>query len=73
MNVEEGPSYGAAIIAGVGAGIYPSVREACENILKEVTETEPDPGNVSRYSKYYDVYRSLYKDLKSDFAKLNTI
>lgn len=73
LNVEEGPSYGAAIIAGVGAGLYPSVRKACGSILKEVTETEPDPDNREKYAKYYDIYRSLYKDLKGDFKKLDQV
>jgi xylulokinase len=73
LNVEEGPSYGAAIIAGVGAGLYPSVRKACSGILKEVTEVEPDPDNRERYARYYEVYRSLYGSLKGDFGRLDSI
>jgi xylulokinase len=73
LNVEEGPSYGAAIIAGVGAGLYPSVRKACSSILKEVTDTEPDAETNARYSRYYAVYRSLYKDLKGDFERISGI
>jgi xylulokinase len=73
LNVEEGPSYGAAIIAGVGAGLYPSVRKACSSILKEVTETGPDAETNDRYSRYYAVYRSLYTDLKGNFQKLSYI
>jgi len=70
LNVEEGPSYGAAIIAGVGAGVYPSVRQACSSILKEATETRPHPGNAEKYARYYEIYRSLYGDLKGDFRRL---
>jgi len=44
---------GALIIAGVGVGLYPSVREACSSILKEVTDTEPDAENTKKYAKYY--------------------
>jgi xylulokinase len=73
LNVEEGPSYGAAIIAGVGIGLYPSVKEACSSILKEVTDTEPNPETNSIYAKYYEVYRSLYGSLKGDFGKLNQV
>ena len=73
LNVEEGPSYGAAIIAGVGVGLYPSVKEACTAILKEVTETGPDPDISVKYAKYYGVYRSLYGSLKGDFEKLSGI
>ena len=34
VDSKEGPALGAAILAGVGAGIYPSVEEACRKIIK---------------------------------------
>ena len=71
LNVEEGPSYGAAILAGVGAGIYKNVEEATGSIIKEVSETTPNPDNVTKYAKYYEVYKSLYNSLKGDFKKLD--
>ena len=71
LNVEEGPSYGAAILAGVGAGMYKNVEEATGSIIKEVSETSPDPDNVTRYAKYYEIYKSLYSSLKGDFEKLD--
>ena len=71
LNIEEGPSYGAAILAGVGAGIYKNVEEATGSIIKEVSETSPNPDNISKYAKYYEVYRSLYSSLKGDFEKLD--
>ena len=70
LNVEEGPSYGAAIIAGVGAGIYKNVREATDKIIREDTEVEPVAENVSKYAKYYKVYQSLYGSLKRNFERL---
>jgi len=72
LNIEEGPSYGAAILAGVGAGIYPSVREAVKNIITEVSETDPIHGNTEEYKKHYRVYRALYQNLKGDFVKLSS-
>jgi len=71
LNVEEGPSYGAAILAGVGAGIYKNVRKATKKIIKEDTEVDPIPDNVSKYNKYYKIYKSLYGSLKGDFEKLD--
>jgi len=73
LNIEEGPSYGAAILAGVGAGIYSDVREATDSIVKEVSENSPDPNNVLKYGKYYKVYQSLYNSLKEDFKKINLV
>lgn len=73
LNVEEGPSYGAAILAGVGAGIYPSVKDACSSIIVEVEETDPIPENSLKYSKYYEVYRSLYRSLEEDFRRVSVV
>ncbi|MBC8389723.1 MAG: xylulokinase [Actinobacteria bacterium] len=70
LNVEEGPSYGAAILAGVGAGIYKTVKEAADRIIKEVNRTSPNSDNVKKYRKYYKSYRSLYQSLKGEFFKI---
>jgi xylulokinase len=70
LNVEEGPSYGAAILAGVGAGIYPTVEEAVSMMIKEVSCTTPVKENVKKYNKIYKTYRSLYKNLKDDFKEI---
>lgn len=73
LNVEEGPSYGAAILAGVGVGIYKDVREAAASIIKEISRTLPNEGNIGKYAEYYKVYKSLYGSLKGDFKKLDRI
>lgn len=73
LKVEEGPSYGAAILAGVGAGIYSSVEEVTSRIIKEVSSTDPIPENVEKYLKIYKVYRSLYESLEKDFKNLVSI
>jgi len=71
LNVEKGPSYGAAILAGVGAGIYSSVRDATDIIIKEESEVYPVKENVKIYARYYKVYRSLYSSLEKDFRNLD--
>lgn len=68
-NLEEGPSAGAAIMAAVGSGAYKSVGEACDNIVKVVSRTEPISRNVSMYEEFFQTYRSLYPTLKDTFAK----
>ncbi len=70
LNVEEGPSYGAAILAGVGAGIYPTVEEAASVMIKEVSSTMPIKENTKKYNKIYKTYRSLYENLKGDFKEI---
>ncbi len=73
LNVEEGPAYGAAIIAGVGSGLYNDVREAVSLIIKETTETSPNSENTEKYLRYYKIYKSLYSNLKDDFRELAAI
>ena len=73
LNVEEGPSYGGALLAGVGVGIYGSVQEATDKVIKEVEEVLPIAENIEKYDRIYEIYRSLYSDLKEDFVKLSGI
>ncbi|GAG92323.1 unnamed protein product, partial [marine sediment metagenome] len=73
LNVEEGPAYGAALIAGVGCGIYSSIEEAAGKTIKEANQINPIEENVKKYEKLYKIYGSLYEDLKDDFEKLSHI
>ena len=64
---EEGAAFGAAILAGVGAGAWPSVDKACEAIVRVATTTRPDPKNIAvmndgfrRYQRLYPALRSIY-------------
>lgn len=62
----EGGAYGAAIVAGVGAGWWADI-EAAAKLLKEETITYPIAENVPIYEKYYEIYSGLYHDLKDRF------
>jgi len=73
LNIEEGPAYGVALLAGVGAGIYESVDQACSRTIKEVSENNPIPENVTKYKKLYQIYKSLYQSLKEEYKKLEGI
>jgi len=66
----EGPALGAAILAGVGAGIYPSVSEACKRIIKTNPPQYPISVNIGKYSEYYQLYCELYPCMKESFRKL---
>jgi len=73
INIDEGPAFGVALLAGVGAGLYPSVQEACHAAIRVVSTTEPNPENSATYARLYAVYRSLYPALKPKFDKLAQI
>ena len=70
---KEGPALGVAILASVGAGIYSSVSEACEAIIKTDKVQAPKAENVPEYEKYYQLYREIYPALKAQYAKLATL
>jgi len=73
INVDEGPAYGAALLAAVGAGIFPSVQEACDATISVSNTLEPMKEATEIYGKYYAVYRALYPDLKEHFRKIAVI
>lgn len=73
LNVEEGPAYGAAIIAGVGVGIFDSFENVSEKIIKVEDEITPIKENVKTYEKYYKIYQDLYPSLKKEYKKLSKL
>ncbi len=62
----EGGAYGAALVAGVGAGIWPNLQTAIEGIAVE-TRTLPDAARGATYDAAFAVYRELYPALKPRF------
>lgn len=70
INIDEGPALGAAILAGVGTGIYRDVREASDAIIKVVRSVEPDEEWRKTYADLYQVYKGLYPALKPSFDRL---
>ena len=73
INSTEGPAYGAALLAAVGAGFYDSIEEACRTAIRIVERTEPMAGNTALYEDYYGIYRDLYPALKPSFDKVTEI
>ena len=70
VRTEEGPAYGAAILASVGAGAYGSVPEACQAIIKISRRIQPERKAKAAYGRYYQQYRRLYPALKQEFPLL---
>lgn len=65
----EGAAYGAALLAGVGAGAWPTVEAACETAVRVTSVTLPGP-EQALYNVYYPHYRALYPALKGHFAEM---
>lgn len=67
INVDEGPAFGVALLAGVGCGLFSSVAEACRATIQVEDETEPREAEKNRYEGYYRLYRELYPQLVEAF------
>ena len=69
LEADEGPAFGAAIIAGVGAGVWPSLEAACQTCIRVRERYEPGP---DVYIESCDRYRTLYPHLKGWFVESGT-
>jgi xylulokinase len=73
LTVDEGPAYGAALLAGVGAGLYPSIETACERFIRTKDRILPNPERQQRYNECYDMYRQMYGVLRHSFQRLSRL
>ena len=71
INTTEGAAYGAALLAGVGAGVWPDVDSACAAGIKITGSTRPQAKTVAQYETLYALYRDLYPALKEMSHKLS--
>jgi xylulokinase len=68
VNVTQGAAYGAALLAGVGTGIYADAEQACERTVRETASTKPGPDALA-YTEVYQRYRALYPVLAPEFRR----
>lgn len=71
--VDEGPAYGAALLAAVTTGWFSTVEEACSMVRLRPEVTEPDAARAEVYKEYLDVYRSLYPITSSAMNRLSEL
>jgi xylulokinase len=69
VNAAQGAAFGAALLAGVGAGIFTSVKDACNKTIRVRLAATPGK-DAETYQRFYPRYRALYAALKDEFAKL---
>lgn len=67
---EEGPAFGAALLAGVGAGIYTDVADAVQQSVRVIGVTEPDRERVQVYAELYATYKTIYPTLRATMHAL---
>ena len=67
IESEEGPGYGAAILAAVGCGEFENVESAVDKLVHVVETVEPDTELVEKYEKCYRKFKKYYPALKGLF------
>jgi xylulokinase len=72
VEAEEGAAYGAALLAGVGSGIWPSVDAACGAVVRVADRVSPEPSNSGLLDKQYQAFRLLYPALRSVTERLTS-
>ena len=66
VNREEGPAYGAALLAAVGAGAFPDLRAAVEATLTRAPLEVPEPSAHEEYAQPYARFRNAFPAARPD-------
>ncbi len=73
INAEQGPAYGVALLAAVGAGAFKNVEEACAATIRVVSKTPLNKKGVAVCDRGFPIYQQLYRSLKGDFAAIGRL
>ncbi|MEI6778200.1 MAG: xylulokinase [Chloroflexales bacterium] len=65
---DHGAAYGAALLAGLGAGAFATPEDAVAG-MPLAEPSPPDPAVVAQYQRIYERYRALYPALREQFAR----
>jgi xylulokinase len=71
VAAEEGAAYGAALIAGVGAGNWKTIDEACAETICISETIKPEAEAVKIFNHQYKAFQSVYSALSSVMKILN--
>jgi len=70
LQTEQGPGYGAAMLAMVGCGEFSSVKECANTLVKQKNTVTPDTEISARYEMQYNKYKEIYPAVKNLFKKI---
>ena len=71
VETEQGPGFGAAILAMVGCGEYETVEQACKSIVRVRDEVTPNEEIAKLYQVKFETYKKIYKQLKPIYDSYN--
>ena len=72
LKANQGGALGAALLAGVGAGHFTTIEEACNGIVR-YNEPEDPSAQAPLYKSYFEIYKKLYGSLKDEMRELAII
>lgn len=70
LEKEEGGAMGAAILAGVGAGLFDDFGEVTDRLVKVKERIQPNAEVHEQYAERYAMFQDLYKALKPQFPEV---
>ena len=70
MKTEQGPGYGAVMLAMVGCGLFPDVQSAAESLVSTCSTVMPETELVNLYNERYSEFRQIYPALKPVFKSI---
>lgn len=69
-DTEEQAGLGAAIAAGVGAGVYADIEEGCRTVVRyKDFVAVPDPGRHEIYMDYYQLYKDIFASCRENLHR----
>lgn len=70
IESEEGPALGGAMLAAVADGVFESVEDAAQKIVRIVETIEPEPSLVEKYEERYQKFKEIYPALKAIYPRM---
>jgi xylulokinase len=65
VEAEEGAAYGAALLAGVGGGVWHTVEEACDAVVRVASRVAPNAADQRTLARQYQAFRAIYPAMKT--------
>jgi xylulokinase len=73
FQVFEGSVLGAAILAGVGAGVYPDERTGAERTIRLGSVFQPNLANKPRYDYLFDLFKDMHDRMQDPFNRFSVL
>ena len=73
INAEQGPAYGVALLAAVGAGAFRSIEEACDATIFVTDKTPTARKAKATYDRCFPEFQELYRSLRDDFKRISAL